>query len=168
VSAVLPAAANTGVPDHGLIKGLQLTPAQIQALKEAYLTRHSLSVNDAEAIIAGASAVSSVIATPAYAGTAYAQENCGFIQLWGYPSGSYDFELWNNRIGPDAFGEAAFSTNGFTASISDAWFGSGYDINLQGNIVWLGWGPSGTTVSVWDVMQNGWYCSGALFAAWGH
>ena len=160
----LPASASAA-PSQGEIVGFKLTPAQSSALRAAWVSHRRLSASDALQLVESVGR-STGIGAPALAGWAQIQGNCTFDHLEGYSYGSYYWYQQADRVGPTSYGEAAFSTNGFTASVSDFWYGVTSYVSDGGNIVWVGWGATGTTWSGWAVMQNGWFCSGTLFARW--
>lgn len=160
----LPAAAG-GAPSQGEIQGFKLTAPQEAALHAAWVSHRRLSAAEATQLVESVGSQAGV-GTPALAGFASIQGNCSYDALTGYSYGYYYWYQQADRVGPTYYGEAAFSTNGFTASVSDFWYGATSFVSDTGNIVWVGWGASGTTWSGWAVMENGWFCSGTLFARW--
>lgn len=165
-AGLISVSADVGKSPSGGMVGLKLSPAQVATLRHAYDSHRSLSVDQARQAITDASRAVS-FGQPALAGYASSYGDCSYMNMYGYDWGYYS---WHNHINdwmpPGSFGEIQFSTNGWTASVSDNWVGGGRDYGLSGNVTWVGWGATGTTMSGWTVLTDGTYCSGSLFAQW--
>jgi hypothetical protein len=170
--AVVSVAVNAGVMsasaatrttgDHAMTQGVKLTPAQIGALRAAYKAHRWLSADQARQLIDRSKG-----STPITEGIARSWGYCSYMYLEGYEYGYYN---WYNHIQDDMasgqFGEIQISTNGLTAQVSDNWVGGGRDYTLEGNLLWNGWGATGTTMSGWTVLTDGTFCTGSMFAQW--
>ena len=142
----------------------RLTPAEQSALTNAYQSNPHMSPSDAMRVIKSADA--GPIARPGAIPNGYSSNSgtCSFIELWGYSNGYYHFHQ-DIYINPATVGTITISTNGIAPDVH-YWGVSGWTQDGIGNLSFVGFGATGTTLSGWEVLDDGTFCSGGLVAFW--
>lgn len=144
------------------MKGIALTPKQIDAIDKAHADNPHLSSREAQDVIGAAD-----IALRS-SGSDSSTGDCSWIDLWGNSDGHYRF---NQAVFPDvgeaATGDISISTDGWFAATAD------HDLTLagdyqhfEGTLAWTGVDAAATTMDGWMVTTGGNFCTGALHAEW--
>jgi hypothetical protein len=162
--------SDPGAPGEGIttlqMKGIALTPTQIEAINKAQADNPHLSSKEAQAVIAAAEDTANN--STKSSGSDSSTGDCSWIDLWGDSDGHYRF---NQAVFPDvgeaATGDISISTDGWFAATAD------HDLTLagdyqhfEGTLAWTGVDAAATTMDGWMVTTGGNFCSGALHAEW--